>query len=314
MSDTVIRALSSAPEIVNGIRSGLYTVWGGVVRVAKGHKGGGRIVGHLQFPSDSNQASDAISRLQQALSASDGVQDSLSSLQNLQYANLALSGLNLAVSAAGFAIVCRKLNGISDQMDAQSGKLDLLLEMALDARAREGLRDSARFRAAVKTVRVFTELGDKQGLRTQVANLHEQYEFSRMTLNRAAKDVTSGQFLDRLGVLKSLQDRMMYLAFLQSFVQQRTDAPQFAIETLRELQTDWLEVNTALVETVSENQDWVDGLTSKDGDNIVSFLKYRQDMNPAVEYQASLLEFTGSDPQVEQLRGDGISEIYFLAA
>jgi hypothetical protein len=313
-AETVVRALSSAPEILEGIRSGFYNVWGGVVRVAKGHDGAGRIVGHLQFPGNGEQASDAISRLQQTLSGSGGLQESLGVLQNLQHANLALSGLNLAVSVAGFAIVCKKLNGISDQLSVQSGQLEQLLEVVMDTKAREELRDTARFRASLKTVRQFSELGDIAGLKSQVANLHEQYELTKLTLSRATAGVTGKSFLESLGVLKSLQERMMYLGFLQSYVQQRTGAQQFAIETLRELQTDWLEINTVLVETIAANQEWVEALQQESGDNIISFLEYRKETAPAIEYQASLLEFTARSSQLAELLDDDITEIRFLAA
>ena len=34
----------------------------------------------------------------------------------------------------------------------------------------------------------FAELGDLQGLKSQVGNLHEQYEITKLTLNRATAD------------------------------------------------------------------------------------------------------------------------------
>lgn len=309
-TETLTRALSSAPDIIKGIRSGLYTVWGGVVRIAKGNPGGGRIVGHLQFPGDAGQASEQISVLQQALS---GAQESLGVLQSLQYANLALSGLNLAISVAGFVIVCKKLNGISKQLQQQSEKLDLLLEMALDAKAMEELRDNARFRAALKTVRQFAELGDLQGLRSQVGSLHEQYEFTKLTLEKAAC-VTGKGFVESLDVLKSLQQRMMYLGFLQSYVQQHTAGEKYAIETLRELQEDWLQINTVVIESIAANEEWVEQLTHEAGDNIISFLEYRKRIAPAIEYQASLLEFAARNPQVVALLNEEVSEIRFYAA
>jgi len=310
-AEILARALSSAPEIVEGIRSGLYTVWGGVVRYAAGNPKGGQIVGHLQFPGDAAQASEQLGKLQQALS---GVQDSLGVLQNLQYANLALSGLNLAVSVAGFAIVCKKLNGISEQLQQQSEKLDVLIEMACDAKAREELRDNARFRAALKTVRQFAELGDLQGLKSQVGNLHEQYEITKLTLSRATAEVTREGFTESLDVLQSLQQRMMYVGFLQAYVQQHTAGEKYAIETLRELQADWLQINTVVIESIAANQEWVEQLTQEAGDNIISFLEYRKTVAPAIAYQVSLLEFTASNPQAAALLNESVSEIRFLAA
>lgn len=313
-ADILYRTLDSSPEIIEGIQSGLYSVWGGVVRVAKGHEGAGKIIGHLRFPGDAEKARQSIDRLQDLLGEAGGVQEALGALQNLQYANLALSGLNLAVSIAGFAIVCKKLNAISDQLNDHSEKLDILIEMAAEARAREDLRDSARFRASLKTIRQFSETGDIQGLKTQVGPLHEQYEITRLTLSRAAIDVTGGHFLDRLGILMSLQERMMYLAFLQSYVQQRMGAHKLALETLRELQADWLVINSAVVDAVTTNQKWIEGLDQDCAGNIISFLQYRKDMTQAIEYQASLLEFTDGNPQALQFLGDETAEIFFLAA
>ena len=305
-AEIIARAISSAPEIVEGLRSGLYTLWGGVVRVSKGNPRGGEIVGHLQFPDNTDQASEQISRLLETLSGAGGLQESLGGLQALQYANLALSGLNLAVSVAGFAIVCKKLNGISEQLHQQSEKLDLLLDMARDAKAREALRDDARFRAALKTVHQFAELGDLNGLKSQIGNLHEQYEITKLTLSRATADVTGTSFVESLDVLQSLQQRMMYLGFLQSYVQQHTAGEKYAIETLRELQEDWLQVNKVVINAIAANQEWVEQLTQEAADNIISFLEYRKKLAPAIEYQSSLLEFTANNPQAVELLKEGL--------
>lgn len=310
-AEILARTISSAPEIVEGIRSGLYRVWGGVVRYAAGNPKGGQIIGHLQFPSDAGLASEQISRLQDALS---GAQESLGVLQSLQYANLALSGLNLAVSVAGFAIVCKKLNGISEQLNLQSEKLDVLIEMARDAKAREELRDNARFRTVLWTVRQFAEQGDTQGLKSQVGNLREQYEITKLTLNRAVAGTTEKVFVESLDVLKSLQQRMMYLGFLQAYVQQRTAGEKHAIEVLQELQADWLQINTVVVEAIAANQEWVEQLSQDAGDNVVSFLEFRKQAAPAIEYQLGLLEFTASNPEVAELFNEEVTEIRFLAA
>lgn len=310
-AEILARTISSAPEIIEGLRSGLFQLWGGVVRYAAGHPKGGQIVGHLQFPGDAAQAAEQLAKLQQALG---GVEGALSVLQNLQYANLALSGLNLAVSVGGFVIVCKKLNGISQQLHQQSEKLDLLLDMARDAKAREELKDDARFRAALKSVRQFAELGDIQGLKSQVVSLHEQYEITKLTLNRATADVTGKGFVESLDVLEDLQQRMMYLGFLQAYVQQHTAGEKYAIETLRELQADWLQINTVVIESIAANQEWVEQLTQEAGDKIISFLEYRKTAAPAIAYQASLLEFTASNPQAALLLNESVSEIRFLAA
>ncbi|ENA27913.1 hypothetical protein HMPREF1487_09096 [Pseudomonas sp. HPB0071] len=310
-AEILARTLSSAPEIVEGIRSGLYQVWGGVVRYAAGHPKGGQIVAHLQFPSNAEQASEQIARLQEALG---GAQESLGVLQNLQYANVALSGLNLAVSVAGFAIVCKKLNGISEQLTQQSEKLDMLIEMARDAKAREEMRDNASFSSVLWTVQQSGEQGDLQGLRSQVREIRDQYEITKLTLNRAAAGATGKDFVASLSVLQSLQQRMMYLGFLQAYVQQRTAGEKYAIRVLQELQADWLQMNTVIIKSIAANQEWIEQLTQEAGDNIISFLEYRKTAAPAIEYQTSMLEFTASYPQAVALLNEDVSEIRFLAA
>lgn len=310
-AEILVRTISSAPEIVEGITSGIYRVWGGVVRYAAGHPKGGQIVGHLQLPGDVSQASEQIARLQQALS---GAQDSLGVLQNLQYANLALSGLNLAVSVAGFAIVCNKLNGISEQLHQQSQKLDVLIEMALEAKAREELRDSARFSSVLWTARQAAEQGDLQGLRNQVGNLREQYEVSKLTLIRAAEGATDKGFVESLDVLKSLQQRMMYLGFMQAYVQQRTAGGKYAIKVLQELQADWLQISTVAVDAIAANQEWVEQLTQGGGDKVVSFLEFRKQVAPAIDYQLGLLEYVVNHPEAADLLNEEVTEIRFLAA
>ncbi|KAF4557244.1 MULTISPECIES: hypothetical protein [Pseudomonas] len=310
-AEILARAISSAPEIIEGIKSGLFKVWGGVVRYAAGHPKGGQIVGHLQFPGDAAQAAEQLAMLQQTLS---GVEGALGVLQSLQYANLALSGLNLAVSVAGFAIVCKKLNGISEQLQRQSEKLDVLIEMASAAKAREELRDSARFNAVLWTVRQSAEQGDLQGLKSQVNNMREQYEITKLTLNQAAANATGKGFVDSLEVLQNLQQRMMYLGFMQAYVQQHTAGEKYAIEVLQELQADWMKISTVVVEAIVANQEWVEQLTQDQGNNVVSFLEFRKQAVPAIEYQLGLLEYATSHPEAAGLLNEEVTEIRFLAA
>ncbi|WP_258909561.1 hypothetical protein [Pseudomonas putida] len=310
-AEILARAISSAPEIIEGIKSGLFKVWGGVVRYAAGHPKGGQIVGHLQFPGDAAQAAEQLAMLQQTLS---GVEGALGVLQSLQYANLALSGLNLAVSVAGFAIVCKKLNGISEQLQRQSEKLDVLIEMASAAKAREELRDIARFSAVLWTVRQSAEQGDLQGLKSQVNNMREQYELTKLTLNQAAANATGKGFVDSLEVLQNLQQRMMYLGFIQAYVQQHTAGEKYAIEVLQGLQADWMKISTVVVEAIVGNQEWVEQLTQDQGNNVVSFLELRKQAAPAIEYQLGLLEYAASHPEAAGLLNEEVTEIRFLAA
>lgn len=311
-SEILYRTLSSAPEILKGIDTGLYKIWGGVVRVAKGHEGAGQIVGHLQFPNSENQVKEAISQLSGGMSSA--AADSLAALQQLQTANLVLSGLNLAVSTAGFAIVCTKLNGISEQISMQSEKLDLLIEMARDVKVQGDIRRHAEFSSVLKTIRQYSEENDIGMLKGQLAGLHTQYAETKLMLRHAAAGVGTKGGLDFIDVMRNLQERMMYLGFLQAHVQQRIGSPGYAYNALRDLKQDWLEINSVLVDTVAANNEWVEGLPYEAAENIVSFLEYRKEVTPAIEYQSSLLGFAVDNPSALQVLNEDVSEIRFIAA
>ena len=306
--ELVTRVLSNAPEVLEGIRNGVYRVYGGVIRVAKGNEGAGRIIGHLQFPDGEQQARESIEKLQQVLG------DQLGSIETLQTANLALSGLNLAVSAAGFVVVCNKLNGISSQLDSQAETLNELKAYAIEASAIDQLRDTARFRSTVKVIRQFDEIQDLDGLKNQIPGLHEQYEVTRLMLERLASGAARQGFLESLPLQKQLQERLMYLACMQSYVHQKIGAHKFAVEALRELQDDWLSIHSAIVDSIEANKNWVGQLSQQSGAQIVAVLDYRKQAAPGIEYQASLLEFTMERPANLGRLESANDEILFLAA
>lgn len=301
--DLLSRTLGSVQDVIEGVESGLYTVWGGVVRITKGHEGAGQIVGHLQFPGNSAQAKEAIERLQQALGQKldglqggvDAIQDSLRSLQSLQVANLALTGLNLAVSVAGFMIVCKKLNGISNQLKSQSEKLDTLINLALEQKAREEIREAVKLTALLKTIEQFARRGDCEQMKRQIPCLHEQYEYTKATLMFAASNFCNASSFSAWEILRALQERMMHLALLQCFVNQQLGDQEFSIKALTDLKCDWLEINTKIVDSIAANQHWIDELSEESSDNIVQLLEFRQQVLPAIEYQESMLAYVGSN-------------------
>lgn len=304
----VRRVLTHAPEVLEGIRNGVYRVYGGVIRVTKGHAGAGRIIGHLQFPDGEQKTRESIEKLQQVLG------DQLGSIEALQTANLVLSGLNLAVSAAGFVVVCNKLNDISSQLDSQTEKLDELRAHAVEDRAIDQLRDTARFRGTVKAIRQFDEMEDLDRLKDQVPGLHEQYEVTRMMLERLASGAARQGFVESLALQEQLQERLMYLACMQSYVHQKIGAHKFAVDALRELQDDWLSINSEIVDSIAANKDWVGQLSQQSGAQIVAMLDYRKQAAPGIEYQASLLEFTMERPANRGRLESATDEIMFLAA
>jgi hypothetical protein len=55
-------------------------------------------------------------------------------------------------------------------------------------------------------------------------------------------------------------------------------------------------------------------LTQDQGDNVVSFLEFRKQAAPAIDYQLGLLEFAASHPEAADLLNEEITKIRFLAA
>ena len=128
------------PHVLDGVNSGLYKVTGSVVRDVASGKG----VAFLQetnilqnsigmvlgLTSGFMPLEMAVNTFQNAviISKLNAIQSSLSILQAMQIGTLALSGLNLGVSVAGFAIMNRKLNQIRDQLNAIDQKIDQVTE------------------------------------------------------------------------------------------------------------------------------------------------------------------------------------------
>lgn len=128
------------PELVEGVVSGMYKVTGSVVRdVASG-----RGVAFLQETSLMQTLMDnafkgfgatvgggfsplgliAVIQNQQIKSRLAEVQSSLALLQNLQIGSLAVSGLGLGVSVAGFAVVLNRLKGIEAHLSSMEAKIE----------------------------------------------------------------------------------------------------------------------------------------------------------------------------------------------
>ncbi|WP_310461829.1 hypothetical protein [Sphaerotilus sp.] len=103
-----------------GLLSGAYTLHGGVVRGA-----GGRIVAHLASPAGFTSLLPGLGWVADAFQAYelhqlgfkvDKISQQISLATQLAQAGLAVSGLNLAVSMAGFLLINRKLDNIQAQL------------------------------------------------------------------------------------------------------------------------------------------------------------------------------------------------------
>lgn len=128
------------PEIVDGVTSGLYKVTGSVVREVSSGRGVAFLQETSVVQSLLNNALNgvgatlqnglsplgvvALIQNQQIKSRLAEVQSSLALLQNLQIGTLAVSGLGLGVSVAGFAIMLKRLKGIEAQLGTIEAKMD----------------------------------------------------------------------------------------------------------------------------------------------------------------------------------------------
>lgn len=97
-------------HIAEGLATGQFTRWGGVIRIATGYDGAGQIVAHLR---DLGPAAQQLA-------------PQLGSLLGMTSVGAAASVVGLGVTAAGFFIMNRKLNRLQRSMDAIDGKLDRL--------------------------------------------------------------------------------------------------------------------------------------------------------------------------------------------
>lgn len=128
------------PEVVDGVASGIYKVTGSVVREVAS----GRGVAFLQETSVLDQVLGSVVQgagatlqsgfnplgvltaiqNQQIKSRLVDVQSSLAVLQNLQVGTLAVAGLGIGVSIAGFALMLKKLNTIETHLKTLERKID----------------------------------------------------------------------------------------------------------------------------------------------------------------------------------------------
>lgn len=320
--EVLYRTIQQAPKIIEGLQTGLYRIYGGVIRVAKGNDKAGSIVAHLMFPTNEEQAQKSIENLRNVLSSQlnslqsgiETLQGSIGTLQTLQKANLALSGLNLAVSAAGFVIVCRKLDRIDSLLQSHTQKLETLLSLALDTRQRDSFREIASFTAVINTAMQFVEMGDTEQLKPLVRDFNEQYEFTRLVLKNAAKESNTSAFFTSLPELGLLQERFMHLGLFRSFIQQKIGAYKYAVESLTALQVDWLEINSTIVDGVNQSTAVLYQLTREDGDKLIDFLKFRKERIEALEYQSELLRLAEANPEVLAMLNEDNDEILLVAA
>lgn len=152
---TVQRTLPT--DTLQGILSGAYQMYGGVIRRAPGTPGGGQIVRHLIFPAGA-QLTDALIpspvggllnvanyyQLRQLSGQMMGLQMATQQVLALASSTMLLSGLNLAVSAVGFAVIVHKLNKLEGKLQELQKEVQAirnLLELKERSELKAALRD-----------------------------------------------------------------------------------------------------------------------------------------------------------------------------
>lgn len=294
-SEPFLRSLPDIPDILLKLQSGVYTLHGGVVRHAAGTSQGGQIVGHLLFPGDAFQTQQSIQSLQTALSNGIGsleggiahLQQSMNVLQGLQTANLVISGLNLAVSAAGFVVVCKKLNEISSQIHAQSQGILQTLQLVGEVYDRSLLLDEARFRSLLLSSQQFCEQGNKKALNVLIPQFHQEYQFTKLILEKHALIAASN--IDCFSEIALLQDRLLNLGLMMSHVQLIADAPKYAQEFLMELAKDIATFNTRRIEALMSDRAVASRMSATHLADLTAFLQNGSAMVHALSYRSDVI-------------------------
>ncbi|EIL96702.1 hypothetical protein RHOFW104T7_05045 [Rhodanobacter thiooxydans] len=271
------------------------------------------------YPGDALQAQESIQRLQSVVqdglgSLQGGVsqlQQSMNVLQGLQVANLALSGLNLAVSAAGFVIVCRKLDKVSAQIQEQSKGIAQTLRLVGEAHDRSLLGDEARFRSLLLSAKQFCEQGDVEHLKSLVPTFHHEYQFTKLVLEKYASSAASS--MSRFGEIALLQDRLMNIGLMLSHVQMRSGAPKYGQECLIGLADDISTLNKCRIEALSGDRDVASQMTVGHLAEVTSFLERGKRVVPALTYESDLIGLEIAHPGVLDQASES-KEILMFAA
>ncbi len=144
------------PDVIDGVNRGTHEVHGGVIRMAPGTDEAGRIVRHL-IPSgqDPLLPSGAFPSLPLA--------DNTQQLLQVATGAMRLSGLNLAVSAVGFAVLYKKLTDLDEELAAIKDAVDGIKQLMC-------LQQKAKLAASLKTLSVFMKGGASDPHKQQLLN------------------------------------------------------------------------------------------------------------------------------------------------
>lgn len=233
-------------------------------------------------------------------------------MQGLQVANLALSGLNLAVSVAGFVIVCQKLNAIAATLKQHSQKLDMIINLVLKGQQIESFKSQATFISLLKTLQQYSAVNDFQSMKLLVQPLIEQYEMNKLVLLEAVGSQES--FLNSsFNELAVLQERLMYLGIAIGFVSAKTASKDQAIKHINELEDTLTEIRQKLVKVASSDKVLLN-VHEHEFLTLKSITSFKKDISPALEYQRQTLTLIAERPELESVFLQNTDEILLIAA
>lgn len=260
-------------ECVNGIMSGEYKLTGGGIYGAKG------MVKHLQFADDAG-LQDAVGLISAGPLGSTGA--AIGQLQALATASVALSGLNLAVSIAGFAIVCHKLNRIAAKLEEMNSKLDQLLAGQARIEWRQELERHARTVAAVENVALGLRTGRQALVEDAIPRLTESSVVYRR-IGSALLDDVPRAYCDPLPFQQAMQQaigcdltKAQALAHLGHFPE--------AVEVV-EASRHWHLSQLSRIERPMANSPvWLGMLSDSQAHSARNFMQEQRSIRPALDY------------------------------
>ena len=335
---TLVRTINESPEIIEGLVKGTLKLWGGVIRRTAGQDGAGQIVAHIIFPDNPKDMESGISQLQQAMNQHystlqssmnsmqsgidsiqqqlqtglSSIQSSMQVLQGLQVANLALSGLNLAVSVAGFAIVCQKLNAISKTLESHTEKLNIIINYLSKAQQKDDIRDQAAFISLFKSLKQYSDVKDFNMVKSLEPQLRYQFELNKLLLVNALNSNNSSMELP-FDTIKQLHKRFVYLGMAVAFVASRTASNDHAFEILNEVEETLTSISEQLVASTM-SAEVLKSLSKNEFSNIKSIVSLKKESLPALEYQKQTLQLVAARPELEDIFKLNTNEILLIAA
>lgn len=137
MLGAVITAFKTVDSVINWLNNGNVERYGSAIRTLGDTKN--KIVGHLETrkanitsvlaaTSSPNEVGTQLSNMsgmvQQLTKNSSKM---LGGLTSIGWANLAVSGINLGVTAVGMVVISKKINKLSQEVQQMNGKLDIII-------------------------------------------------------------------------------------------------------------------------------------------------------------------------------------------